>query len=243
MLPHLLWLPGLDGLDGLHWAAVHARLTPEERDVSRFVALPPGRLGYAELEAALAPTLPSGPTVLIGESFSGPLALRLARHTPDLRGVVLVASFAAPPLPLPSGLVGAAAPWVLRLPPPAFVLRRYLIGLDASDHQVAETRALMNGARPDDMAWRLRASLTEDATEALRAVRAPVAYLRPRQDGLVPASALAHVRAVRPDVQVAEIDGPHLILQHRAADALAALRPWWTPRATRAARSATRHDT
>lgn len=230
MLPHLLWLPGLDGLDGPHWAAITDLLTPEERRASRFIPLPPGRLGYAELEAALAPTLPPGPTVLIGESFSGPLALRLARHVADLRGVVLVASFAAPPLPLPAGLVGATAPWVLRLPAPAFVLRRYLIGLDATAAQVAETRALMDGAHPDDMAWRLRASLTEDATEALRAVRAPVAYLRPRQDGLVPASALAHVRAVRPDVQVAEIDGPHLILQHRAADALAALRPWWAPR-------------
>jgi pimeloyl-[acyl-carrier protein] methyl ester esterase len=44
-------------------------------------------------------------------------------------------------------------------------------------------------------------------------MRTPLLDLRAREDRLVPASTLAWVKKLRPDVRVAEFDAPHALLQ------------------------------
>ena len=62
-------------------------------------------LGYSELEAIARAALPAGPYVLLGESFSGPIAISLAASAPDqLKGLVLCCTFARNPRPFFSGL-------------------------------------------------------------------------------------------------------------------------------------------
>ena len=70
------------------------------------VHYPPDRcLGYDALEPWLRDRLPAEPFVLLAESFSGPLALRLAADPPvGLQGVILVASFARAPVRFPAWL-------------------------------------------------------------------------------------------------------------------------------------------
>jgi pimeloyl-ACP methyl ester carboxylesterase len=108
-------LPGLDGTGLLFGPALDA--CP---DGVRPVVLPLPDLearSYAELADHLAPRLPKDePFLLLGESFSGPLALELAARRPDgLAGVVLVASFVTSPVPRGIGRL----PWTL-----AFRVRR-----------------------------------------------------------------------------------------------------------------------
>jgi pimeloyl-ACP methyl ester carboxylesterase len=113
----LLLLPGMDGTGRL-FAPLQAALPPWLPAVT--VSYPPDQpLGYDGLlplvEAAAAGL---GEFVVVGESFSGPLALMLAtQRPPGLRGLVLCASFVRFPLPVPQQWRGLVRPWMFRLQP------------------------------------------------------------------------------------------------------------------------------
>src|SRR5687768_1455482 len=95
----LVLLPGMDGT-GLLFADFVAALGAQvETQVLRY---PPDEiLGYAELEARVRAALPTDrPLVLLGESFSGPIAISIAATPPpNLRGLILCCTFARFPLP------------------------------------------------------------------------------------------------------------------------------------------------
>src|SRR6516225_8307668 len=96
---HLLLLPGMDGTGRL-FEPLLPFLPPSL--VAVVLAYPPDRpLDYAELLPYVEAAIPDGQEFLVlGESFSGPLALLLAaRQPPGLRGIILCASFARSPLP------------------------------------------------------------------------------------------------------------------------------------------------
>jgi len=92
----LVILPGLDGTGTLHDDFVRALGDTFER--VEIVAYPPqAPLDYVTLEALVRARLPADrPFVLLGESFSGPIALAIAAHPPSPRliGVVLTTTFA-----------------------------------------------------------------------------------------------------------------------------------------------------
>jgi pimeloyl-ACP methyl ester carboxylesterase len=75
----IVLLPGLDGTGALFEGFMRAAPAGVSLDV---VALPPKPSGYAELAEHLSSTLRLSPdTILLAESFSGPLAITLAaRH-------------------------------------------------------------------------------------------------------------------------------------------------------------------
>src|SRR5688572_6495247 len=87
-------LPGMDGSGSLFDDFIAALGT---RTIT--IAYPPDRpLNYEQLERFVESSLPGEPYILLGESFSGPIAIRLAsRCLPNLQAVVLVCTFATLP--------------------------------------------------------------------------------------------------------------------------------------------------
>ena len=62
-------------------------------------------LGYTELEAFARQKLPTQPFILVGESFSGPIAVAIAAADPaTVRALVLVGSFVRRPIETPRWL-------------------------------------------------------------------------------------------------------------------------------------------
>lgn len=218
----LVLLPGLDGTGVLFRPFVRA--LPPEIDAT-VVALPTDEpLDYPDLVRHVSPLLPTnGPYVLLGESFSGPLALFLAASDPPgLRGVILCASFIRNPTFVPAWLRFLAGSWLFRLTP-AFVQAKALLG-GYSSPELRPLLAEAHGAvSPAVMAGRVRSLLTVDAAEALRAVRAPLGYLQGTRDHVVPPSNLRRIEALRPDLRVYPIDAPHLLLQVRPEEAAKAV--------------------
>jgi pimeloyl-ACP methyl ester carboxylesterase len=212
-VPQAILLPGLDGsgrLFGPLLAAGPRAFDPEP------LSFPPDEpLGYDELAALVRPRLPRRRFVLLAESFSGPLAVRLAAERPrGLAALVLAATFLHRPLdallhPV-RGLVGAR---LFGLPMPAPLVRRFLAGPDAPDALVAEVQRAVAAVSPAVLAHRSTEALTVDARDALAGVEVPILFLAPTRDRLIRRDAHEDVLALRPDAEVAPIEAPHMVLQ------------------------------
>jgi pimeloyl-ACP methyl ester carboxylesterase len=174
-----------------------------------------------------------GEFVVVGESFSGPLALMLAaRRPPGLRGVVLCASFVRFPLPVPQRWLGVFQPWVFRFRP-----HRLISWVLLGRHRRGELGRLLGEAvrsvSGEAMAARARAVMGLDVTAELRACPVPVLYLRAREDRVVRRGCWRAVQAARPDAEVAELSGPHLLLQAAPSEAAAVIASFCERVATR----------
>ena len=209
-LLHIVLLPGMDGTGELFSKFVMFK--PADFEVT-VVALPQEPLSYSDVERLIEPRIPGDvPFVLLGESFSGPLAIRLAaKRPPNLRGLILCNSFATPP----RAACWKLLPWttLFRIPPPSMILRRYLAGGNAPQSLIEEIRRTLSSVPPRILASRIRILLTSNSTDSLRACDVPILYLRGTADRLVPDSAFRAITAIVPSAKRREIPGPHMLIQ------------------------------
>lgn len=219
----LVLLPGLDGTGKL-FRPLLAALPPQIRPI--VVAFPDHRpLGYPELLPIVRAALPTGtPFVLLGESFSGPLALMAAaQHPPGLVAVVLSASFVRNPHPYVPGWCGALIrPSMLRLYP-VFAALKALLGSYAAPALRALAVEAMMQPDPAVLAHRLRAVLRVDTTAALAGCRVPLLYLRGSRDFVVPWWNARAIRRTLPAATIVSLPSPHMVLQTQPVLAMAAL--------------------
>ncbi|MDT8396584.1 MAG: alpha/beta hydrolase [bacterium] len=221
--PELVLLPGLDGT-GIFFEPFIKAL--EGRLTTRTVSYPMDQpLGYSELLPYVTSCFPKEkPFIIVGESFSGPLAAMAGAQRPEnLMGIVLVATFVKSPMP----------PWVNRL-------KRFLRGplLDLRPRKLIITLGLGRDCPAEVKKWvheklprlerkvlaaRLKAVLEVNVREELKRTDVPVLYIAATRDRLVSRKCLDVVWICRPDVQVKIIDGPHPILQCRPEDSAAAI--------------------
>jgi pimeloyl-ACP methyl ester carboxylesterase len=222
----LIYLPGIHGTDDL--AEPFASRLPEWMPLQT-VAYPGDRfLDYNELERRIWPLLSnrSRPILLLGESFGGPLALRLSARCPvGLVGVVLAATFAASPAPSYLG-------WVQRYSlrslfarrPPTLLVRYFVAGLDAPESLLACLRRVRRTTAGWVIAERLREVMREDARPALRAVPTPILYLLADRDRTVRPRSLRTILQERPDTVVHRLPSAHCVLQRQPVQAVEAIR-------------------
>ncbi|QDH68785.1 alpha/beta fold hydrolase [Marilutibacter alkalisoli] len=207
----LVVLPGLDGTATLHSAfCAAANFT---FDTIKVVPYPPDHpLGYAELETLARAELPSTPFVLLGESFSGPIALSVATDPPPgLIGIVLSTTFARPAIPALSPF----APLVRFMPAraaPIALLSWWLLGQWTTPALRSSLKNALDSAASSVLAFRAAAALRPPAVN-LAAISAPTLYLRATGDRLLAASAGEHIRSSIPQSRLVDIAGPHLLLQ------------------------------
>lgn len=228
MMRQLIILPGLDGTG--------VRITPFLREMERVVPVrllkyPPDRpLGYAELESLVRQGLPRDERyVLLAESFSGPIAIRVAASPPPgLAALILCGTFAKNPFPWLRPVRGLA----VRVPfksLPRWLRAPLLWGSGDPRRAPPAAQRASAGVAPAVIRRRLHEVLTVDVTTLLAAIELPVLILRPTRDRIVPRAA-ARLLAQAPHAEVADIEGPHLLLQSRPVESAAAvlrfLRHW-----------------
>ena len=205
-------LPGLDGTGELLEGFCSALASHGIR--ARALAYPTDRpLGYLELEAFVRTQLPDSATfVLVGESFSGPVAIRIASDPPaGLRGLVLSTTFARSPV---FGLSRLAA--LVRFAParpPMTLLSWILLGRWATPGLQAALAEALDRVRPDVIRARAAAALRIDVSDRVSSVRIPVLQLIALQDRLLAPSAPRALAAMLADCNTVKLPGPHLLLQ------------------------------
>ena len=219
----LVLLPGLDGTGHLFTDFVAALEPDVEVIVAHYPTDKP--LCYTDLKPIAQTFLPLNQDYfLLGESFSGPLAIAIAATSPPrLRGLILCCSFARNPLPLFAGLrrlLGilpvAAAPLNLLS---YFLMGRFSTA--ALRTKLKNALALVTAAV---LRQRARAVLTVDVSDSLAIIKLPVLYLRATEDRIVPYSSAKLVSALATQTQIIELVGPHFLLQvspDASADAVA----------------------
>lgn len=212
-------LPGLDGTGELLDAFTGA-LAPEFD--AKIIPYPRDRmLGYADLtQLVVAATPRDEPFLLIAESFSGPVALRLAATRPDnLAGLVLCASFAKAPLPrlfspfMPGRLIRHLP--IQRMP--ARLMMPMLMGKWSSPDWRRRIQASLSGVAGNVIGHRLLEVLRVDEMRSLGHSTCRLLYLRGLRDRLVPAHSRDAIVSVRPDTVCVDVDGPHFLLQAQPA--------------------------
>jgi pimeloyl-ACP methyl ester carboxylesterase len=216
-------LPGLDGT-GTLFAPFITALGPEFHVQ---VVCYPGSvaLDYAALQALACAAVPTeGDYVILGESFSGPIALALAAlGDTRCRGLVLCCSFVRNPLPALLFL----KPLVQRLPFAFFPLRAasiFLLGHFTTAVLRRMVAQALSQVSPQVIRDRLHSVLSIDVTASCEKLGIPILYLRAKHDHIVPRSASQLVVQLCPTAELVEMDAPHFLLQTLPAKAAEVVR-------------------
>jgi len=222
----LLLLPGMDGTGDLFQF-----FTPHLPSVlqPQVVRYPTDRfLDYPQLLDYVREAAPTDePYVIFAESMSTPLAVQFAAtHPRGLAAVILCVGFVTSPVGQWARRVpGALARLFFGMPTTEIMCRHYLAGPGAPLQMVQAVRSATGRVAPSVMAERLRIILDCDARAALRDVTVPMMYLQADGDNLVGARCGAEIIAHRPQTDLVQLRGPHLLAQrepHQTADAVLA---------------------
>ncbi len=218
----VILLPGLDGTGKLFANFIRALGANVD---ARIIAYPTDEpLGYEELERRVRAALPTDrPFVLLGESFSGPIAIRIAAAPPaGLAGVILCGTFAKNPYPV----LGWASPLAFLVPIKSLPRwwRAVLMwgSKDATRAPRQAERAIASVSRAV-VRRRIAALLTVDAGPALDRIRVPALIIHALGDRVIPSTATRWLLKRLPDAVVVPIEGPHLLLQSMPHECAAAV--------------------
>jgi pimeloyl-[acyl-carrier protein] methyl ester esterase len=215
-------LPGLDGT-GAQFAPLIEALGPDVPTV--VVRYPDSPLDYAAHRRIAASALPQDRQfIVLGESFSGPVAISLAAQSPSgLLGCILCASF----VKTPRRLLKLALPFLGLLPPqrvPSAFSDFLVIGRFATaalrQMQLDARRSVSSAA----MVARLKEIARVNVSDELQALELPTLYLRATEDRLVPHSAGEYFSRLARAGRVVDLEGPHFLLQAKPELAAAEVR-------------------
>lgn len=208
----LVLLPGMDGTGNLFDPFIAALKGGCKVRIVRYPA--DQALGYAELEAIARRALPTtGKFVLLGESFSGPIAVSIAASAPKgLAGVVLCATFVRNPYPVFAPFAALAGVLPVKAAP-AFAMRHLLLGEHATPAVLAALQAALASVSATALRARIQAVASVDVTDQLHCIQVPMLYLRATRDRVIPDSAARLIADRVAHLQVASIDAPHFLLQ------------------------------
>jgi pimeloyl-[acyl-carrier protein] methyl ester esterase len=206
-------LPGLDGT-GEQFGPLVDALRPDVPTV--VVRYPNAPLGYDALQQIAASALPrDGKYIVLGESFSGPIAISLAAQSPrGLLGCILCASFVR----TPRRILGLALPFLGFMPPqrvPSAFSDFLVIGRFSTPALCQMQLEARRSVSPATLVARLRAIARVDVSDDLRAITLPTLYMRATEDRLVPRSAGDYYARLARAGRVVDLEGPHFLLQAR----------------------------
>jgi pimeloyl-ACP methyl ester carboxylesterase len=210
----LVLLPGLDGTGDLFNPFITQ--FPDPGNIIT-ITYPTDRfIPFEALPDYIISRLPNDqPLILLGESYSGPVAALLAsKNKLDVRGVIFVATFAHFPksfLKTISQVIPLS--WFLRLPIPNFMIRLVCFGRWNTPTLARMLRKSIKANQPKILAQRARSGTNLDVRDALLNIDVPCLYLLASQDKLVADNAVTDFKTHVRDLTIHKVEGPHFILQ------------------------------
>lgn len=236
---HVILLPGLDGTGELFapflQAIAQLEVTPFEPQLIAHALHYPtqDKMTMAQLQEAvthyIAQQLPADARyVILGESFSGPVAILAAKVAQDARqdcapgqrcmGLILCCSMARNPYVMFAPLAPLFSVLPIELVPMGWVNR---LAQGKIDFWADGGDLAMNRVSPSVLRHRLKAISRVDVTQELASLQMPILYLQAAKDLVVPASAARLVQDCAPQTRLVRLESSHFLLQDHPEEALA----------------------
>jgi pimeloyl-[acyl-carrier protein] methyl ester esterase len=218
----LLMLPGLDGTGIMFQPIIDelkAHVDPIVVSYSQ-----KEECSYPKLTDYVSTLLPQNEYFILGESFSGPIALMLADRKPEgLKGIILCATF----ISNPSALFPSLLSFLVRAPLfsvwPVSVKAKILTGGRSDDRIEQLIQDIRGKATNTAMAARAREAMKVNVSEELRRSEYPMLYLRGARDIIVGSHNLKKIQAIKGEVSDVTLDTSHLVLQEAPRDSAEAI--------------------
>jgi pimeloyl-[acyl-carrier protein] methyl ester esterase len=214
----LLLLPGLHGTEGLYPPLIR-ELPPWIEPIT--INYPLDSIHrYDDALRFILERVPDGDFAVLGDSYSGPLALMVAHALPArVTSVILSVSFISNPMRpmLRWARLFAYAPFV-RIAPVRAVVAMLINGREPRETFETVVREVKSVA-PSVLAGRLRAAIDCDLRRELAESSHPMLYLRATDDRIVATRALRVMKEIKPAIESVDLEGPHALLLMRAAAA------------------------
>ncbi len=207
----IILLPGMDGT-GILFEPLLKELS-EDMD-AQVISYPfDMKQSYSQLTCYVKGKLPeSEEFVLVAESFSGPIGYAIATQPPEnLRAVVFVSTFINPPNRFLWAVIRLPLTLLFKLPVPVFVIKGFFLGKGIENHTVSLFRKSLKNIKSNILAYRVKEMARLKGGS--KKIRVPCAYIAAGNDRLVSRSHVEAFRYLAPEIEVAEIPGPHFILQ------------------------------
>jgi pimeloyl-[acyl-carrier protein] methyl ester esterase len=205
-----LLLPGLDGTSKLFSRFVQLRPPSFSCEV---VAYDDGFAEFDEYINAVKVRLRADTkTVLVAESFSGPIATHVASRYPEqVAGIIFAASFVNPPHPVLLNVASVT-------PTPAFgAMRTTLVNHfcvnGVYEKNVIDEANVVVGELESAVIKRRLMLLASLAKLAHAQIDIPVLSLRATQDRLITQAATSSITTTFPKTISIDVDSPHFLLQ------------------------------
>ncbi len=208
----LLLLPGLDGTCKLFSRFMHMRPPTFSCEV---LAYDDGFTKFDDYVNAVKMRLSAdAKTVLIAESFSGPIAAQIASRCRDrIAGVVFAASFVKPPHASLLNLAEIAPTLLFNLMRETLVNHFCVNGVH--DKVVLDEAKAVVGALASEVIKRRLMLLGSLAKLQLAPIDIPVLSLRATQDRLITQAATSSITTTFPKTISIDVEAPHFLLQTR----------------------------
>jgi len=215
----LVLLPGLDGTGELFGPLIN--YIPE--GIKPIVISYPRdrQCSYIELKEIIMEELPMETDFfLLGESFSGPLAIMIAGQRPErLRGLILCATFIINPFRfIPSWIHIISVGPIYRLWP-LLIRMRTIHETDQIKELANIAIGLIKTVNPDVIAGRIKSIFQVDVEKELLSFDLPILYIVGDEDRLIRRHNFEKIKKIRPDVLLRVIKTQHCILQREPLDA------------------------
>ncbi len=215
----LLMLPGLDGTGVMFRPIIEELRSHVDPIVVSFSQEEEG-CSYPKLADHVSTLLPQNDYFILGESFSGPLALMLADQKPKgLKGIILCATF----ISNPSAVFPPPFRFLVQAPMfsvwPVSIKASVLTGGRSNDRirqLIQETREKTTNRA---LAARTREAMKVNVSEELNRCEYPILYLRGVRDIIVGSHNLKKIKKIKGDVSEVTLDTSHLVLQEAPHDA------------------------
>lgn len=208
----LILLPGMEG-SGEFFSPLTEAL--DSSIATQIVTFPQDiALNYTQLTELVKEELPKdAPYVVLGESFSGPIAVNIAASNPaNLKALILVCTFVRSPIPIPKALRKLVslfpASWA-----PLTLIAHFLLGKHDTQDRQAHLGKVLSQVTNRVFQERLLSILNVDVSQKLPEISVPLLYLRATQDKIVPQKASQLIVSQQPNAVIADIEGPHFLLQ------------------------------
>jgi pimeloyl-[acyl-carrier protein] methyl ester esterase len=205
----IILLPGMDGTGELLKPLAERLAAHRPTWIIRYPA--DRRLDYEQLTGFVGERLPTGRFVILGESFSGAIAIETAATNPCVAGLILASSFARHPTWLSRFTWLLDPRWI-----PTRLIVAVLLGAAATPTLELRLMDVLRSLPTAVLRARAEEALRVDKRDRLATTTCPIVCLHGSSDRLIRRRQIAEILAARADCELRRVEAPHMLLATHA---------------------------